>query len=522
MAEYLSPGVYAEEFDSGTGKKEGVDTGTAGFLGMARMGPVKGRPVLIHSFADYMRQFGGYLSEQVYGSLRFLPYAVEQFFLNGGISCYVMRVCKTEGDGAALAARGAVGEAGKEMLTAEAANPGEWGNHLKIRFQLKLEDKAGIPEESGDSFLNLAMWRITLMDDFRNEQYEDVSFHQGHSNYLNNVLTKSRLAALRINASNLDAEQIKALLTTDNQGTYFDLELSGGADASVTPSQVEAELYRGKDGNPENSTGLKCFRNVSDVSIMAIPGITEPGVLTDLITHCADMGNRFAVLDMPKEYRKVEDLLKFRSLVDTSFAAMYCPWLSCYDALGGKNALIPPSGAVAGIYARTDYTRGVHKAPANEIVRGCTGLSAHYNETDQSTLYSSGVNPIRALPGMGIRVWGARTCSNDAYWKYVNVRRLLIFIKESVSASIAWAVFESNDEHLWVRVERTIRVFLTGLWKNEALAGAVCEEAFYISIGRHTMTQDDILNGRLICEIGVAPVRPEEFIIFRITQETER
>ena len=200
---------------------------------------------------------------------------------------------------------------------------------------------------------------------------------------------------------------------------------------------------------------------------------------------------------------------------------MYHPWLSVFDPLLKKNSYTPPSGAMAGIYARVDNTRGVWKAPANEVVRNATGLSVHYNEAEQGKLNPKGINLIRSLPGMGIRVWGARTCSSDGNWKYINVRRLFIYLEESIKANTSWAVFEPNDENLWSRVSGTIRVFLTTLWRDGALTGSTSDEAFFVNVGKSTMTQDDILNGRLICVIGVAPVRPAEFVIFRITQKME-
>ncbi len=173
-----------------------------------------------------------------------------------------------------------------------------------------------------------------------------------------------------------------------------------------------------------------------------------------------------------------------------------------------------------GIYARSDNTRGVHKAPANEVVRACSGLDCQFNKGEQDILNPKGINLIRAFPGQGIRVWGARTVSSNPKWKYVNVRRLFIFIEESIKANTNWAVFEPNDTALWVRVQRTISVFLTGLWRNGSLMGSSPEEAFFVNIGRDTMSQDDIDNGRLICVIGVTPVKPAEFVIFRITQKT--
>jgi len=163
----------------------------------------------------------------------------------------------------------------------------------------------------------------------------------------------------------------------------------------------------------------------------------------------------------------------------------------------------------------------VHKAPANEVVRACTGLEYSYNNSEQDRLNPAGVNLIRAFPGRGIRVWGARTCSSNGNWKYINIRRLFIFLEESIKANTNWVVFEPNTELLWARVQRSVELFLSSIWRSGALAGTTPSEAFFVNIGRgSTMTQDDIDNGRLICVIGVAPVKPAEFVIFRIGQYT--
>lgn len=173
---------------------------------------------------------------------------------------------------------------------------------------------------------------------------------------------------------------------------------------------------------------------------------------------------------------------------------------------------------MAGIYARTDIGRGVFKAPANETVRGIVGLEFQITKDEQSILNPRGVNVIRKFPGRGIRVWGARTLSSDPLWKYINVRRLFLFLEESIDEGTQWVVFEPNDQKLWARVRTTITGFLTTQWKEGALMGSTPDEAFFVKCDETTMTQDEIDNGRLICIIGVAPVKPAEFVIFRIAQ----
>ena len=253
---------------------------------------------------------------------------------------------------------------------------------------------------------------------------------------------------------------------------------------------------------------------------MAVPGITDLNVQLTLVAHCENLASRFAVLDIPRNAKKTDEIAAHRDLFSSSYAALYHPWLTVFDPLDKKNIAIPPSGSIMGIYARSDNTRGVHKAPANEVVRACVGLDIPFNKGEQDILNPKGINLIRSFPGQGIRVWGARTVSSDPSWKYINVRRLFIFIEETIKANTSWAVFEPNDEALWTRVQRTISVFLTGMWRNGSLAGSSSDEAFFVNIGRNTMSQDDIDNGRLVCVIGVAPVKPAEFVIFRITQKT--
>jgi hypothetical protein len=199
---------------------------------------------------------------------------------------------------------------------------------------------------------------------------------------------------------------------------------------------------------------------------------------------------------------------------------MYHPWVKAYDGLSKRTEAFPPSGAIVGIYARTDSERGIQKAPANEIVRGAMDLTVNYGQGEQEVLNPVGINLIRAFTGRGIRVWGARTLSSNALWKYINVRRLFIYVEQSIKTNTNWVVFEPNGTVLWERVVSTITGFLSTLWRNGALAGDSTGEAFYVECGKSTMSQDDIDNGRLICNIGIAPLKPAEFVIFRITQKT--
>ena len=593
MAEYLSPGVYVEEVESGAVPMEGVSTSTAGFIGMAERGPVIGRPQLVTNFADYQRMYGSYLSEAKYGDYRFLPYAVEQFFLNGGSRAFIMRVVP---QGAKCSAT-----SGSAVLKFTAANPGEWGDRLRVTITpaskaktqaLEAIDDRSVRVKSCDGFtagdvvefydgrtlshnrvksaidgvlsfeepigcdivdtnllpkkvIKTCEFNVSVRFEDAEETYLNVSLNESASSYIAARMQKSELVTVEVGkvpaqpAAQAPAEKkddkkdekapavapaakaagvMPPYKAVGGVGESLSLGFSGGSDGNI--GGTKASDYMGSNNGPGKRTGIQAFLENAQVSIMAVPGVTDFDVQLALVAHCENTKSRFAVLDIPLDKKKVGDVLDHRNMFDTSYAALYHPWLEVFDPLARKSSYMPPSGAMAGIYARTDTERGVQKAPANEVVRGCTGLSCPYNEGEQDILNPQGVNLIRSFTGRGIRVWGARTASSNPLWKYINVRRLFIFVEESLKANTNWVVFEPNSEALWGRVQRTIELFLSSMWRSGALAGTSPGEAFFVNIGRSTMTQDDIDNGRLICNIGIAPVKPAEFVIFRITQHT--
>jgi Bacteriophage tail sheath protein len=302
--------------------------------------------------------------------------------------------------------------------------------------------------------------------------------------------------------------------------------LDGGSDGPLPTAAV----YRGGEDGPRK-TGLESFVDIEDISIVAAPGATagykdntERGdqITQDLVTHVELMKYRVAVLDSPDE-QLVSGVRAFRGKFDTKYAALYYPWIRVLDPLdpdGRAELLLPPSGHVAGIYARNDTERGVAKAPANEVVRGAIGFELLLNKGQQDVLNPEGVNCFRFFEGRGYRLWGARTISSDPEWKYISNRRYFAYLEHSIDRGTQWAVFENNSDPLWANVRRTIEDFLYNEWRNQALMGTKPEEAFFVRCDRSTMTQNDIDNGRLVCLIGVAIVRPAEFVIFRIGQWT--
>jgi len=281
---------------------------------------------------------------------------------------------------------------------------------------------------------------------------------------------------------------------------------------------VLADYERTDTNEPGKRKGLTGLVEIDEISIVYSPNaLAVQGLTRALISHCEALKDRFAIIDAEQGSSNIS-AINPRNKYDTKYAAFYYSWIKVVNPETGLLQLVPPGGHIAGIYARTDTERGVHKAPANETVRGIAGLEFIINKQEQDILNPRGVNCIRAFPGRGIRVWGARTLSSDPLWKYINVRRLFLFLEESIEEGTQWVVFEPNDEKLWARVKQSITNFLTKVWKDGALMGSTPEEAFFVKCDSTTMTQDDIDNGRLICIIGVAPVKPAEFVIFRIAQ----
>ncbi len=557
MAEYLSPGVYVEEYDNSPRSIEGVGTSTAGFIGMAEKGPSIGAPSLVTSFKNFTKQFGGFLSEFTHGEYRYLANSVEQFFINGGTRCYVSRVVPAD----AKAAKKTAG-----ILTAEAANEGKWGNRIQISFNTVTKKKMQLVSEAGEGYIAKSVdgfregdlvvvngeynqiksifdkavvfeqpftgkvvddalipktvaYLVTVDVSIRYndevENFTELSFNIAAPNYIGTKLSASEIAKVSVAPMAEVGNPVEAILGEGQTSGMITLE--GGSDGTM--SKVTAATFIGEDGGPGKRTGIQAFVENETVSMIAAPGVTSPEVVVALVGHCETLKNRVAVLDMPKDLFKTKDLIEYRNMIDSSYAAMYHPWIQVFDRSSNKPDFVPPSGAVLGVYSRTDINRGVHKAPANETVF-CTGLKTNYTKAEQDILNPEGINLIRSFPGQGIRIWGAKTASNNSAFKYINVRRLFIYVEESIKANTNWVVFEPNDATLWQRVNMTVSSFLDSMWRTGMLAGSSASEAYFVEIGPSTMTRDDIMNGRLICNIGIAPSRPAEFVVFRVTQHT--
>ncbi len=276
--------------------------------------------------------------------------------------------------------------------------------------------------------------------------------------------------------------------------------------------------------------GLAHFEDLEDISIVAAPGSTyryedaiwglqARGIVGHLINHAQKMRYRIAVIDSGNN-QSISEVRAMRAQLDSNYAALYYPWIRVLDPLTQRETFMPPSGFVAGIYARNDINRAVYKAPANEVVNLALGFERFLNKSQQEVLNPEGINCFRFFEGRGMRLWGARTISSDPEWKYVNLRRYFAYIERSIDKGTQWAVFEPNGERLWDNVRRTIESFLLNEWQSGALLGEKPEKAYFVKCDRSTMSQNDLDNGRLICLIGLAALRPAEFVIFRIGQWT--
>ncbi|HEX8137112.1 MAG TPA: phage tail sheath subtilisin-like domain-containing protein [Pyrinomonadaceae bacterium] len=307
----------------------------------------------------------------------------------------------------------------------------------------------------------------------------------------------------------------------------FEITLEGGNDGN-RPTATE---YEGTDDpNQSFKTGLKAFEDIEDISIIAAPGSSfggeTPGYQTNtatiqnlLISHASRMRYRIAVLDSA-DGQSIAQVRAMRAKMDSTYAALYYPWVRILDPITRQEIYLPPSGFISGIYARNDVNRAVYKAPANEVINLALGFETMISRGQQEVLNPEGINCLRFFEGRGFRVWGARTISSDPEWKYVNLRRYFAYLEHSIDRGTQWAVFEPNGSALWANVRLTIQDFLFNEWFNGALLGDKPDQAYFVRCDRTTMTQNDLDNGRLVCLIGVAPLRPAEFVIFRIGQWT--
>jgi uncharacterized protein len=505
MPTYHAPGVYVEEVESGSRPIEGVATAVAAFVGFAADGPFD-EPTLVTSWDQYTKIFG----DGVEGA--YLGHAVYGFFLNGGSTCYVVRVGGSRGNGSkpelpagAQAALGGYLVRAKETKETKERSDGE------LTVEVADPDGENPPDD-----------RFTLLvkhDGKVAETHPNLTTKRGKENVVTVVREQSKLITIEEVATGTVARPAKGSVA-----------LREPEPVPAAPREVGADDYV---GSVADRTGFGGLETVDDITMVVVPDLMSAyqrnqfdleivkSVQAAMIAHCELMGDRMAIIDSPPDLTP-QQVKEWRTDVagyDSKYAAMYYPWIKVFDPVSGTNMFVPPSGHMAGVWARTDSTRGVHKAPANEVVRGAVALQTQLTKAEQALLNPIGVNCIRFFPGRGIRVWGARTLSGtDPAWRYLNVRRLFNYLEESILGGTQWVVFEPNDDALWARIRRTISAFLVMEWRKGALFGLTPDEAFYVKCDRDTNPAESIDAGQVICEVGVAPVKPAEFVIFKLAQ----
>ncbi|MBE2267735.1 MAG: phage tail sheath family protein [Anaerolinea sp.] len=532
MPNYLSPGVYMEEVDRGTKPIESVGTAVAAFIGYTERAvdtrngesvSLLGKPTLVTNWSQYVQKFGGFMQGA------YLPDSVYGYFANGGTICYVVsiRTVGTSDDPAmTVPAKTLVladGEKGVKLLEFTAKQGGVVGNNIEVEVKLSPAAPAGAPEGEAEGGKKAAPGAAAPSEFTVNvrvsgqvrETFPGLTTAKGDKNVVTVLQTQSSL----ISATLVGKSELAPA-----SGTYA---LAGGEVKTKAISLVD---YKGSVSERRGLGGLEAFDDVTMICAPDLMSSYQAGeidmkgvqaVQQALIDYCELVRYCFAILDAPPALMP-QEVKEWRMQVnyDTTRAALYYPWIEVADMTGakGRTRMVPPSGHMAGIYARVDDTRGVHKAPANEIVRTSLGLEVQVTKGEHDLLNPIGVNVIRSFPGRGIRVWGARTLSSDASWRYINVRRLFSMIEESIERGTQWVVFEPNDQFLWGRVRRDVRAFLTTIWRTGALFGTTAEEAFYVKCDEETNPPELRDLGQLVTEIGIAPVKPAEFVIFRVSQ----
>ncbi|MFI9650018.1 phage tail sheath family protein [Streptomyces sp. NPDC052040] len=534
MATYLSPGVFVEEAASGSRPVEGVATAVAAFVGFADEGPLN-EPVRITNWSQFTKTFGDF----VQGS--YLAHSVYGYFANGGGTCYVVRVGGKSADAGTGTGTQDVGSAAPAQVLGDfriAALPAASGHEIAVDVQRKAVDpkakrpatgpadkaragKDGAAEAGAeDHFTFTVKVNGTPTETF------DVSTEKSSASYVVTQVKKHSKLVL------VEEATTGAALALPESSTLA-LTAAPTADAAGGATAVKDVVGR-YVGRVNDRSGLSGLETIDDVTMIAAPDLMAAyqsgnvsreqvkAIQLAMISHCENMANRMAILDPLPDMNpsEVYDWRQNEAGFDSKYATLYYPWIQVADPVSGKGFLMPPSGHIAGLWARNDDARGVHKAPANEVLRGALDLGIQVTKGEQEQLNPAGINCIRSFPGRGIRIWGARTLSSDTAWRYLNVRRLFNYLEESIYLGSQWAVFEPNEERLWSTIRRNVSAFLTNEWRNGALFGATPEEAFYVKCDAETNPPEVIDSGQVVCEIGVAPVKPAEFVVFRISQDS--
>jgi len=502
MPEYLSPDIYVEERESTRHTIERLSSSVAAFMGIAERGPV-GVPVLITSFAQFKRIFGGYIPNS------YLAYAVDGFFKKVRGRCYVTRIvhytditdattATAVTSGIALQDRAATPV---DTLLVKGVSPGKWGDDISLKIEAATTDPA-------NHFRMKVRYRGVVV-----ELFDDVSMDASSENYAHEKINgKSEYIEVEdLSSASAPPENLPA------EGIFT---LSGGDDGLTDIGDIDYV------GSSAARTGVFAFDPVDEINVLSCPGVTTQTVQNALLTYAELRQDLFVILDPPvgMDVSEIKDYVQNVAAFNSRFAGIYYPNIYITDPLSRKTKLIPPSGQLSGIYAKTDAVHGVHKAPAgiedgkfSEVI----GLEYTLDKGQRDTLYPARINPIIKKRGVGIVAWGNRTVSALSDWRSINVRRLFLNVIESIAEGTEWAVFRDNNADLWKDLTTTITLFLKDYWRDGAFFDGGTgnwRDAFYVKCDGELNTQAVIDQYKVVCEIGIAPTKAAEFVIFRITQ----
>ncbi|MGG6296330.1 phage tail sheath family protein [Leptolyngbya sp. AN02str] len=560
--DYFAPGVYVEEVDRGSRPIEGVSLSVGGFIGFTE--DVRGdaelfKPMLVTNWNQYLEYFGKPGSDGYTDFNAYLPFAVNGWFLNGGGRCWVTSI-------------------GTRLPGSEAPPPEDTGYKLptsngkpSLRFNLQAQADAPALPAAGDSGRVQVLIEDSTPKPLPEDAAEDAEPPMNTGEFFSVSVTRNgevleSYPHLTMNPEP-ETEVADYVLTALAESEYValaDISMAGqplsrrpanGIYELAPPPYISPENRFSRDlqGQRDDRTGMQGMFEIDEAAMIACPDLMRVyqeglmdidqvhGVMEMMLSMCENSfpgpAYRMAVLDAPPikpgkgmsavapEQQKPQDVAQWLSMFNrrSMFGSLYYPWIKVANPRnGGRPIMVPPSGHMMGIWCRTDESRGVFKAPANETPRGVLGLAYETNMREQELLNPMGINCIRnfANYNRGFKVWGARTLvePDNVQWRYISVRRLLSYIEKSIEIGTQWVVFEPNDQDLWARVTRTVSNFLERLWREGALFGGSPSEAFYVKCDGELNTHETMMLGRLYIEVGVCPVRPAEFVIFRISQ----
>jgi len=499
---YSYPGVYIEEIPSGVRTISGVATSITAFIGRALRGPVN-EPVRIQNYGEYERNFGGLWANST------MSYAVQQYFLNGGADAIIVRVVNS----ATAAVLRLAPSTGPLELTA--ADPGAWGNTLRAVVDHNTKDTLD------SNLFNLTIDALDVNDEVvRSEVFRNVSIDSTSPRYVDQVLAQD---STLVNVSLSATEQ-------PDEGSTTVLEADEGSDGSA----VGATQISSGNGLETNKQGIWALEKSDLFNLFNIPPFDRStdvasNTLSSALAYCKKR-RAMLLVDAPMAWNSAADALNSSSGIDSVLArdanaAIFFPYLRSPDPLQ-ENRLgdFAPSGAIAGVFARIDSSRGVWKAPAGieANLRGVSELGVKLTDGENGQLNPLGINCLRSFPIIGRVVWGARTLAGAdilaSEWKYVPVRRLALNIEESLYRGSQWVVFEPNDEPLWAQIRLNVGAYMHNLFRQGAFQGISPKQAYFVKCDKETTTQNDINLGIVNIVVGFAPLKPAEFVVIKLQQ----